>query len=188
MNKLTEFKLWLGRYMLGRAAKAAASRRGETMSLERAGSVGIVFDASTAENCLRVLAFAKQLREDGIRQVEAFGWVPQKEWPDFLPQQKNFHFGGLKGLSWFGLLNSEEAEQFQKKGFDILLDVSTVELVPLVQLLGKTQARMKAGPDQPMKRPFLDFMIQIDEKGGQDTLIKGINHYLKTLTPIGNAR
>ena len=179
MSIITNIREWAGRIILKReSARIIRNRR--IFNLDEASRIGILYYLSDEPTYRKISAYVKHLQDTG-KTVKALGFVKSKRLTgQFLPKL-SYDFLYPSGLSWNYKPVSTAAKDFMESDYDILLDLSTEDFLPLLFITGMSKARFKAGMQSCSRSGFLDLMISLDEKDGLDELIKQIDHYLSII-------
>lgn len=149
-------------------------------NLSKALDVGVLYYLHDEATYSLVSAFVKRLQEEG-KHVKALGYVESKRLTGrFLPRL-SYDFLYPSGLSWNFKPVSSHARDFIETKFDILIDLSMEDHLPLMFLSGLSRAAFKVGLDSGPRSDFLDLMIKLPENGKLDDLIKHIHHYLSEI-------
>lgn len=121
-------------------------------TIEKAKSIGILFEGTDEKMRLVLLDYANRLSASG-KKVRLLGFVnlPEKKVAANLPF---VHFS-RSAVNWFGKVANEKADAFCREKFDLLLCLFAGENRPLEWLSARSSARMKAGNQ-------LSFVINLD--------------------------
>ncbi|MFN0037014.1 MAG: DUF6913 domain-containing protein [Saprospiraceae bacterium] len=147
---------------------ASQKRTRQVHTLDSAGRVGLLFDATSEKARRESLEFAQLLEKQG-KKVSALGFFNEKKATENQPFDSFF----LKETSWLGQPKSEKASAFAKEKFDLLLTLNPDDLPPLEWLAAQSQAAFKIG--FATSRPN-DFDIQLETPEG-----KGIRYFTEQL-------
>jgi hypothetical protein len=150
------------------------------VNLGNAGRVGVLYFLPDEPTYRRISDYVKKLQDSG-KIVKALGYVHSKRLTgQFLPKL-SYDFLYPTGLSWNYKPVSTAAKDFMEEEYDILIDLSIEEHLPLLYLTGMSKARFKAGLKSKQRSRYLDLMIDLGEKDGLDELIIQIDHYLSII-------
>ena len=165
-----------GRLSLKReSSRLQRSRR--IVNLDNASRLGVLYYLPDEPTYRTISDYVKKLQESG-KIVKALGYVQSKRLTgQFLPKL-SYDFLYPTGLSWNYKPVSSAAKDFMAEEYDILLDLSTEDHLPLLYITGMSKARFKAGMKSQQRSGYLDLMIDLGEKDGLDELITQIDHYL----------
>ncbi len=153
-------------------------KRERTVSnLHGAQTIGIVYDATDSQEYEKVKKFCKYLKERNKR-IMALGFVNVKEEDNRLKSQLEYRFFTKKELNWLFKPSGLEVNSFTEKTFDILIDFSFEENLPLKYISGLSEAKFKVGPAGMNGTTFYDMVIDIGKNRTLENLIGNINHYL----------
>jgi hypothetical protein len=150
------------------------------VSLKEAKNIGILTMIETEEAFDQILDFSKDFEVNGA-VVKGLAFVPSKTIPDFLLSQSRFKFFSKRDVNIVGIPRSNEVLEFLETGFDILLDLSLAEYLPLSYVVGVSNAGMKAGRYSNGIINDYDFMIL--ENGGSNfgDFLDSMKNYLSKI-------
>lgn len=159
---------------------AHLKRDKQIVNIEEAKSIGIVYFLPEEAVYRTISKFVKKLQESG-KNVKALGYVENKQLTgQFLPKLSyDFLYPG--GLAWNFKPNAIEARDFIAMEFDILIDLSMEDFLPVHFITGLSKAKFKAGLQSPDRSAHLDLMISLKDGDGLDELIKQTDHYLSII-------
>jgi len=168
-----------GKYLLRKAGSRTVRNR-KVINLEDASDIGIIYYLPDETVYAKVSEFVRQLQDSG-KKVKALGYVESKRLTGrFLPKL-SYDFLYPAGLNWFCKPVAEAARDFIDTEFDLLIDLSTEDMIPLLHITALSKAKFKAGMLSNERKPYLDLMISLQGKGGLDELITQIRHYTSIL-------
>ncbi|RLD36237.1 MAG: hypothetical protein DRI83_05675 [Bacteroidetes bacterium] len=179
MTIITNIREQIGRVILKRES-ARVVREKKIINLGEASSIGLIYYLPDEPTYRKISAYVKQLQDTG-KTVKAIGYVESKRLTgQFLPKL-SYDFLYPSGLRWDYKPVSTAAKDFIESEYDILMDLSTKDLLPLLFITGMSKAKFKAGMQSKARSGYLDLMIKMGEEDGLDELIKQINHYLSMI-------
>ncbi len=164
----------IGYYLLRRKVKEN-KRKLVANNLESANSVGVIFNATNESSFLKARAFAQTLTDRGIK-VQCIGYVDNKSQLDFFADIKEMLFFSRKDHNWLGRPKDPKVNAFAEKHFDILIDLSLKESLPVQYIVGLSKAKMKVG--KYLEGGYYDMMIDIRKDPSLDNFIKQLGIYL----------
>jgi hypothetical protein len=179
LSIITNIRKSAGSFALRREA-SRVSRNRKIMNLDEAGSIGVVYFLPDEPVYRKISVYVKKLQDMGKR-VKALGYVESKHLTgQFLPKL-SYDFFFPSGLSWNYKPTSTEAREFIDCEFDILIDLSTENSLPLLFIAGLSRAKFKVGMQRDASAAYLDMMISLQEKDGLEELITQIDHYISII-------
>lgn len=170
-------RLSLGTYTLKKRLKQI--KRFKTVhNFETARSAGIIFHCAGDNDFEVIKTFKKYLEQ---RNIETFiiGYISEKQVPDYFLLRQGFNCFCQKDLSWFYIPSVPVAEQFLKKEFDFLFDLSTGFHFPLHYLVSLSTAHYKVG--RFTAQTNYDLMIDISMENKLSFFTDQIIHYLNII-------
>lgn len=157
------------------------TREVQSMGLESARSIGIVFNAKDERTFKLIREFSDQLRGGGLRKVKSLGFVPKAEVASFLQSSQDFDFFTREDFNWYYKPHGRKVVGFMSEPFDILIDLRLNRFISLLFLVGLSRAHFKVGRFGKDHEEFYDLMIDVDGTEDVSYLIEQIRHYLNML-------
>lgn len=177
MKILDRIKEWLGRRALLKEARP--DRVPVAKNLGMAVKVGIIYAATDEAAHTQVRNYVKRIKEElGIIKVMALGYWDEKEPPHYLHPKLNFDVFSLKDLNWYRIPHGNAVQNFIAEEYDVLIDLTVRDLLPLQYVLAKSKARFKVGRQSATNAQFLDMMIDTAGAESLAQLIANLNKYL----------
>ena len=176
---LEDFKHKIGQWIFHRELKLN-KRKKSVSNLDDAKSIGILFEATSKEQILEVkplVDYFFKLRKD----VKAFGYVNSKKFDECHIPKLQYDFFNLKDLNWYYKPQNDYILNFVKKEYDILINLSDSNCIPLKYLVASSPVRFKVGKHEEGYEIY-DLMIKLDKKDdNMKKLISEIAKYLKVI-------
>lgn len=177
MKLLDRIKEWLGRRALLREAQP--DRKPVAKNLAQSVKVGIIYLVSDEAAHNQVRNYVKKIKEEiGITRIMALGYYDAKELPFYLHAKLNFDVFSLKDLNWYRIPHGNVVQNFIAEEYDVLIDLTVHDLLPLQYILAKSKARFKVGRLSDTNAHFLDMMIDTAGADSLSQLIANVNRYL----------
>ncbi len=140
-------------------------------------TVTLLFESDKQEGNTDIQQLILQMRSIG-KEVNAWGYVSKRKIAS--PANKIFRIVGKEDTTIFGKLTTQTLKIWETMEVDLLLDLTTHDFRPLLQLAATAHATYKAGKKRA--RPYLhDFMIEITKKQTRVELYEQIVYYLQLL-------
>jgi len=182
MSLIDDIKNKAGKYFLNR--KKNDKREVVTRNFELSRSIGLLFKADSESDFILVKQYRKHLQSEyGIKKVEALGWINTKEMPDFTVTQRGFTFLNPSNTNWYLQPEGEDYEAFIKNPFDILIDLTFEEVVPLRFVLKNSNSQMKVGRYHDEDYKQYDMTLNLPENTLLDEYLKQTDKYLNLIQP-----
>jgi hypothetical protein len=112
------------------------------------------------------------------------GFIDEKELPADYQSKLEFDFFTRKDLSRFYKPGGNTVKNFIQEDYDILIDLTSEEVIPLRYILNYSRARFKVGFYSEENQPYYDLMINM-KKYNMIDFIDQVNHYLKIINTKG---
>lgn len=177
INKLRKLA---GSYFLGQEMRIR-NREVQSMGLDTARSIGIIFNAKDELTFKLIREFSDQLRGGGLRTVKSLGFVPKTEVASFLQSSQDFDFFTREDFNWYYKPRGRKVVGFMSESFDVLIDLRLNKFISLLFLVGLSRAHFKVGRFGKGNEDFYDLMIDVDGNEDLSYFIEQIQHYLKML-------
>ena len=178
MQILEDFKHKIGQWVFQRDLRTN-KRLKEVISLEKAKSIGILYDATNTEQIKRIEPFVKYFFELK-KEVKALGYVNKKKLDDCHIPKLNYDFFYLKDLNWYYKPQNYIIENFIKKEYNIIINLSDSNCIPIKYLVASSLAHFKIGQFEEGYEIY-DLMIKLDKEKGKERLMEEIKHYLNLI-------
>jgi hypothetical protein len=156
---------------------ARRTRKRMVMGFDEAKTVAVLFDASTAADYRLVMNYVKSLQDMGKRVI-CLGFIQLKKRPGYLTDHHNWSYCQKTDFGWNMRIKSETVLAFVNSEPDVLIDLSSSDLLYAKFLAGMSGARYKVGRFHAEQIDNYDLLIQVPETTSIQELMKHINHYL----------
>ncbi len=178
MQFIEDIKHKFGRWVFQKELKS--NKRTKAVSnLENAKSIGILYEATDAAQIKKIEPFVKyffELKKD----VKALGYVNKKKLDNHHIPKLNYDFFYLKDLNWYYKPQNYIINNFVKKEYDILINLSDSNCIPIKYLVASSLAHFKIGQFEDGFEIY-DLMIKLDKDKGKERLMEEIKHYLNLI-------
>ena len=155
---------------------SAQKRARKAWSLDKAGSIAIVFDATNAKTRTEVETWAKELGKGG-KKVTLLGFFNEKKAPAPPP---DFDWYFAKETHWNYSPKSEKVSKFLGSTTDVLIVLNPKQLLPLEWVAAQHKAAMKIGMQTDFPHDF-DLQIEIPSDKGVPFFAQELKHYLEKI-------
>lgn len=173
-------RLTVGSYFLNKEVRIR-KREVQSLGLEQARSIGILFNAKDEHTFKLIREFADELRGGGLRTIKALGFVPKKEVAAFLQASQDFDFFSREDFNWYYKPQGRKTVGFISEDFDILIDLRLERFTPLLFIVGLSRAHFKVGRYAHKFKEFYDLMIDVEDDNDLGYFISQIKHYLNMI-------
>jgi len=157
-------------------------RKREFVNLKRAGTIGIVWDIVRNDDLTPISDFILKMSERGIK-VDVIGIFHGKQLPDNLTALRYITCLKREDLSFIFRPKAIEADNFINTAYDILIEVSFRNCLPVRYISTLTPARCRVcsdtGDDQ--NRDFADIMISMGKNRDVREYLNQIIAYLEII-------
>jgi len=169
------------KYLLTRDLKNhKVSRNKQIVSLEKTRTLGILCQITHEESYKEIYDLFSKLHSPQ-RTLRLLGYIDQKEVPYYCLPQLSADYFSNKNLNWFGKPHFAQLNDFVNNDFDILIDFSKDDLMPLRYILTVSKSKLIVGANE-YARDLYDVFINDESKLDNFTLLKIIHNYLLKLT------
>lgn len=163
-----------------RRHKKRIAGKARRVSLHGAKSVGIITVINSDEMFNQVLKLKNDIENHGPN-VEALAYLPAETAPNLNILPKQFATFSYKNTNIAGIPGGHEVAGFLGKEFDILIDLTLFENLPLRYILGMSKATIKAGLFCEDMVDIYDFMIKDDNVNDYGEYLNTMNNYLSKI-------
>ena len=168
----------IGSYILEKKVNDL-SRNKQFINLADSATIGIVFHQPDNGNFKAIQEFMKMLAAEG-KQIAALGYIEGKNVPDFYLLRKGFNFFCDSDLNWFHQPEAGFVDDFVKREFDILINLSIDNSFPVEYIYALSNAKFKVGI-YANGISHSDLVIDVKDNHDVDYLIGQITHYLRII-------
>lgn len=148
-------------------------------NLHTAKYVGIVAQTASEQVFSDIMAFKNSLGERGIRTAGCILY-PNKQIPNSFLMRKDVEIVGNDALNWLCIPSKGAGQTFVNESFDLLIDLSVDEVLPVRWLSALSRAQCKVGLLPYANNPF-DLIVNSNLNKPMALLIKDITDILLTL-------
>lgn len=156
------------------------------MNMNDAKTIGILFDATNAEDFELVKRYVVYLR-DMRKKVKAIGYFNLKDVPQLTYSKLEYDFFAHKQLNWQMKPFDPFIKNFIEEEMDILIDLNIAEHLPLKYIASLSHARFKVGKTQQNSADIYDLTI---DQPGDKTLkyfMRQVDTYLLMINKSGDS-
>jgi hypothetical protein len=161
MKIIDDTKRYVGRRVLQNKLKSI-KRNPKVCNINEAKSVGIIYNATNSVSFEIIRDFTRILMQKKI-EVSVLGYVHSKKLIDHYLYRKGFDFFTKNNLNWYSRPKSDTVDDFIKKPYDILINLSLEKYYPIQYVLALSPSTFKVGKyfNEPN---YMDMMIDIEKE------------------------
>lgn len=156
---------------------------GSGVSLYNARLVGLMAVIDSKERLERIINLKKSIESNGPKVV-CISYVPFRKVPDYFNTQMQVSVFSKKDVNLLGIPRGRNVKEFLERNYDILVDLSYDDCLPLMYLSGVTKAKLKAGKYRDDMVNVYDFMIRENETRAYGDFIFSIKNYLSKINTV----
>lgn len=177
MRLFDRIKEWLGMRRL--LKETLPDRKPVPRNLAHSVKIGIVYLAVDEKAHSDVRNYVKKIKDEiGLHKIQCLGYSDEKALPAFLNARLNFDAFCQKDLNWYRIPGGNTVNNFITEEFDILIDLTLEDYLPIQYIVAKSKARFKVGRFTEGNKRFLDMMIDIAGANSLPQLISHVDRYL----------
>lgn len=153
MNILEKIK----HFILKRKSTAILKKRREKtfVNFDEATQILVLFDSDYNQKNLYIREVINILREEG-KEVYALGYIANNKSTEAI--QRDFSLFDAKQCHWYGQPKQEITQRIINRAFDLIINLSLTDQIPLLYLTLSTKAKCKTGKFCEIL-PLYDFTI-----------------------------
>lgn len=156
---------------------ASAPREKQFIKLPDAKSVGIVFDATNADEFELIKKFIQQLKEY-TKGIHAIGFVDNKITPNYSYIKTDIDLFNKKELKNLYQPLSPYIKTFMETERDILIDANVGNKLPLQYIAAASKAKCKVGQHTPGNERMHDVLLNVGPNRGLEFFLQQSLKYL----------
>ena len=154
-------------------------RETSIQNFDSAVTAGFIFNADDREKYQKVKDFINYTEKKEIR-IFGIGYTAKSDQIAYFPYKNGVHYFGLDEINWYGKPTNPVVDDFLKRKYDLLLDLTQTDLFPLHYIFALSIAKFKI-TNKGIKSKYADFVLQLENKEKLDTYISQIIHYLEAI-------
>ena len=179
MSAIKNIQEKLGRFSLNRESKRL-KRKVKAFSIEKASTIGILYNATNRNDAETVKKFVQYLREER-KEVLSIGYIDSKDSSDIVKPHLNYVYFDKRNLSKSLVPKGNDVIDFINKPYSILIDLNINDCFPIEYISSLSTAKFKVGAKGSYRDGACDLVIDIDENKKLEFLIIQVKHYLKMI-------
>ena len=180
MAFLQQFRNKIGRYFLNKGA--AVNRYPQVMNFHNAKTIALVYVSSSESSVIMMKQYMKSIKaEYGTRQMMAMAFIDDKEAPFYHQHKLEFDYFARKDLNWFGIPKSDVVKNFINNDYDILVDLTDGEHIPLNYVIKNSRAKFKVGKYSAELEEAYDLCIDVRRSDTLEDYLKQVNYFLNKI-------
>ncbi len=181
MKIINSIKTKIGIYFLKKETLKHRKHK-EIISFNEAKHIGIIYKVVDEDFHNSVIEFIKTLQDIDI-DVHALGFVDYKDIPHYCYPKIKHKVLTLKHLNWHYKPMGIDVNDFSNKEFDILIDLTMNNYIPVQYVLSHSQAKYIVGKYYETSTHYYDMMLKVDNSFKINEFIKVVVEYLKIIKP-----
>jgi hypothetical protein len=155
-------------------------RQCKGMNFHSAQRIGILYKDEDEPHFNQIRNYCKSLKDKyDIKSIMVIGYVDlvYKKLPVWQAQKLEYSFFTKDDVNW-QMKPIRHVEPFLQEDFDMLIDLSGGNVLPLNFVLKQSRAKMKVGLKGTRAERFCDFLIEMGANPGLDKFVDQLNLYL----------
>lgn len=148
-------------------------------NLHTAKYIGLLSHTASEAVFADIMTFKTALGERGIR-TSACIFYPNKQIPNSLLMRKDVEVIGNDALNWLNIPKTEPVQAFMAEQFDLLIDLSTEERLPVRWVSSLSKAQCKVGILPYEQNPF-DLIVSTNPRKPMGQIVADITNILLEL-------
>jgi hypothetical protein len=154
----------------------AKEQKPNKFNIKNVETVGILFDATKAEDLELVKKYVNALR-DNRKKLKVIGFFDTKEIHNMTYSKLEYDFISHKELNLLGKPTDAFIENFMEDKLDLLIDLNINDHFPLRYIAALSKATFKVGKFSEKDKAIYDLMIDIDNIEGDKA--QPLKYFLK---------
>lgn len=179
MSAIKNIQEKLGKTRLKRKLKSF-NRNVKAFNIEKASSIGVVYDATNRTHADTVKKFIQYLKEER-KEVYSLGYINSKDLSETVTSTLNYRFFDNNNLSKAMIPQGVAVDEFINQPFSILIDLNVKESFPIEYISSLSPAKFKVGLKGEYRSVVCDLVIDVENNRDIDYLIIQIKKYLKMI-------
>ena len=178
MNLIAKIKNVIGNYTLKKELRSFNREViANKFSFDSCKTVGILFDATNAEDYEIVKRYVLYLREFR-KKVNVIGFFNMKQMPPMTYSKLEYDFFSQKELNWIGKPSGVVIQNFINEEYDLLIDLNVHDHFPLKYMCALSKAKFKVGKYNEIDTAMYDMMIDADNTKTVKYFLRQVDIYI----------
>ncbi len=165
----------ISEYVFKRAIGQPRAGR-QIISLGKAKSIGILYDATQFHQEKVILEFAEQMRQQG-KSVVTFGYINKKKVPPEFKSSVSNAYLSRSDLNWYGIPKRSAYALIANESFDVLINMYLWHCIPLLIISAASKAKFRIGRYFADATSCFDFMLNLDSTATLEIFIASLKHF-----------
>ncbi|MGB1247768.1 MAG: DUF6913 domain-containing protein [Chitinophagales bacterium] len=175
MSIINDIKNFFFQKDLQSKVRKLTSTRREMLNIEKAKTIGLVFNASKTENVMTITHFADALKNMN-KKVLMLGYQNYK-----VKDQDDHRLFNLNDVNWYGKPTTTKIIDFQEEKVDILICAYLDDCPPLEYIAATSKAKFRVGAFNKNKTSHYELMININNRPELKYMLDQTAHFLKVI-------
>lgn len=178
MKLVRDIKSAVGRRMLSGESEPERETRGSNFNT--AEKVGLIYLDEDENSYKKVKNFLRELKEQfPVKSVKALGFIDNvsKHVPVYQSHKLELEYFTRDELNWY-LKPIRNISTFVQDDFDILIDLSGGNVLPLNYIMKLSKARMKIAPKNTGSAAYCDLVIDMGHETSLEKFLEQLRNYL----------
>ena len=171
-----------GAYFLKKILRTTG-RKKRIANFENSKSIGILFDSTGEKDFEEVHGYVNKLQARN-KEVRALGFITDPLMAKHLMPMLSFDYIYPSDLKWYGKPKTAKYKDFCEQDFDILIDISVENRMPLLFAAAESGAGFKIGRFSETNKPVFDMMIEVKDNEPLHKMIENFDHYINIIKPL----
>ena len=158
-------------------------RKACKFSFDAVKTVGILFDATNAEDYEIVKRYVLYLREHRKR-TKVIVFFNTKVLPPMTYSKLEYDFFSTKEINWMGKPSTTVIKNFIDEEFDLLIDLNVHDHFPLKYIAALSKANFKVGKYNEKDTEMYDMMIDADNTKTVKYFLRQVDIYITMMNKV----
>ena len=160
-----------------------AKRDKRVYNYAQAESIALIFKERGEEHYGVISKYMSFLKDEHlIKNLMALCYIEDKETPTYIKPRVDFETFTKKDTNWQQLPSGTIVENFINEPYNILIDLSLDDDMPIKHIVKQSNASFKLGKHSKKNEHLYDMMISVDKENlTPKELIEHVNHYLSII-------
>ena len=178
MKIITDIKEQAGIIAMNKKLKAQ-KRTIAFNNFTTAGTAGFIFDADDREKYQKSKEFLDFVENQNTR-IFGVAYAAKSNQIAYFPYRSGVSYFALDEVNWYGKPTNPVVDDFLKRNYDILIDLSLTNIFPIHYIFALSNAKFKITNDS-VKAKYADFVLKQDNSEKLENYISQIKHYLESI-------
>lgn len=179
MKLIEDIRIKAGHHFLKKELEKP--RKVQATNWAEASEIALIYKIDDERSFQHVKWYINELHKKyGNKKIMALGYFDEKEPALYLSHGLNTDYFTKKDLNWYGRPSANSVTHFVNEQYDLLIDLTHYDCVPLRFVLHQSKAKFKIGRFSEENTTYYDLLLSVPEDSLSHYMDQ-VDHYLNMI-------